>query len=112
MCPGGGKHAAGAPFGIFFQVKHTCVGYDCVYVIPALPTHLPPNAGDAPEWSALLVPLPVSSLTHPVSSQGMRPGGKRTLLVPKELAPKGVSLPDGVMLQYEIELLEVLPGYF
>jgi len=42
----------------------------------------------------------------------MRPGGKRTLLVPKDLAPKGVALPDGVLLQYEIELLEVLPGYF
>ena len=33
-------------------------------------------------------------------------------LVPKALAPKGVDVPDGVKLQYEIELLEVLPGYF
>ena len=45
-------------------------------------------------------------------SQGMRPGGKRKLLVPKALAPKGVDLPDGVTLEYEIELLEVLPNYF
>mmetsp|Transcript_37689 Transcript_37689/g.121129 ORF Transcript_37689/g.121129 Transcript_37689/m.121129 type:complete len:256 (-) Transcript_37689:296-1063(-) len=44
--------------------------------------------------------------------KGMRPGGKRTLFVPKDLAPKGVSLPDGVPLEYQIELLEVLPGYF
>ena len=44
--------------------------------------------------------------------KNMRAGGKRTLLVPKELAPKGVDVPDGVQLQYEIELLEVLPGYF
>eukprot|EP00962_Isochrysis_galbana_P032338 scaffold10602_cov115-Isochrysis_galbana.AAC.1 len=36
----------------------------------------------------------------------MRPGGKRTLFVPKDLAPKGVSLPDGVPLEYQIELLE------
>jgi FKBP-type peptidyl-prolyl cis-trans isomerase len=42
----------------------------------------------------------------------MRPGGKRTLLVPKALAPKGVALPDGVPLEYQIELLEVLQGYF
>jgi len=44
--------------------------------------------------------------------KGMRPGGKRKLLVPKALAPKGVDLPDGVTLEYEIELLEVLPNYF
>ena len=44
--------------------------------------------------------------------KSMRAGGKRTLLVPKALAPKGVDVPDGVKLQYEIELLEVLPGYF
>jgi len=42
----------------------------------------------------------------------MKAGGKRTLFVPKELAPKGVDVPPGVKLQYEIELLEVLPGYF
>jgi len=44
--------------------------------------------------------------------KGMRPGSKRKLLVPKALAPQGVQLPDGVPLVYEIELLEVLPGYF
>jgi len=44
--------------------------------------------------------------------RGMRAGSKRTLLVPKALAPKGVDVPDGVPLTYEIELLEVLPGYF
>jgi len=44
--------------------------------------------------------------------KGMRPGSKRRLLVPKALAPQGVQLPDGVPLVYEIELLEVLPGYF
>ena len=44
--------------------------------------------------------------------RGMRPGAKRVLLVPKALAPKGVAVPDGVDLKYEIELIEVLPGYF
>ena len=44
--------------------------------------------------------------------KGMKPGSKRTLLVPKSLAPAGVQVPDGVPLTYEIELLEVLPGYF
>jgi len=44
--------------------------------------------------------------------KGMRPGAKRTLLIPKSLAPKGVDVPDGVKLVYELELLEVLPGYF
>lgn len=44
--------------------------------------------------------------------RGMKAGGKRTLTVPKELAPAGVKVPDGVPLTYEIELLEVLPGYF
>lgn len=44
--------------------------------------------------------------------RGMRAGAKRTLLVPKALAPKGVDVPDGTALKYEIELLEVLPGYF
>jgi len=44
--------------------------------------------------------------------KGMKPGAKRKLLVPKALAPKGVDVPDGVKLEYDIELLEVLPGYF
>ena len=44
--------------------------------------------------------------------KGMRPGAKRKLLVPPALAPKGVEVPDGAKLEYEIELLEVLPGYF
>ena len=44
--------------------------------------------------------------------KGMRPGAKRKLLVPSSLAPKGVEVPEGLKLEYEIELLEVLPGYF
>ena len=44
--------------------------------------------------------------------QGMKPGSKRTLFVPKELGPPGVNVPKGVTLRYDIELLEVLPGYF
>jgi hypothetical protein len=44
--------------------------------------------------------------------KGMRVGGKRRLLVPAALAPKGVDLPPGVPLEYVIELTEVLPGYF
>ena len=44
--------------------------------------------------------------------RGMRPGAKRKLLVPAELAPKGVKVPDGEKLVYEIEITEVLPGYF
>jgi len=44
--------------------------------------------------------------------KGMKAGGKRTLYVPKALAPKGVDVPDGVPLVYQLELLEVLPGYF
>jgi len=44
--------------------------------------------------------------------QGMRAGAKRRIVVPASLAPKGVNLPDGVSLVYELELLEVLPGYF
>jgi len=44
--------------------------------------------------------------------KGMRPGGKRRLQVPKSLAPTGIELPDDVPLTYEIELQEVLPGYF
>ena len=42
----------------------------------------------------------------------MRPGAKRKLYVPAALAPAGVQVPEGVKLEYEIELLEVLPGYF
>jgi len=42
----------------------------------------------------------------------MKVGGKRRLLVPKNLAPPGVELPDGIALVYDIELTEVLPGYF
>ena len=42
----------------------------------------------------------------------MRVGSKRKLFVPKELAPKGLALPEGVPLVYEIEVTEVLPGYF
>ncbi|KAL1519080.1 hypothetical protein AB1Y20_003347 [Prymnesium parvum] len=44
--------------------------------------------------------------------KGMRVGSKRKLFVPAALAPKGVDLPPGVALQYEIEVTEVLPGYF
>ena len=44
--------------------------------------------------------------------KGMRPGAKRKLYVPAALAPAGVQVPEGVKLEYEIELLEVLPGYF
>jgi hypothetical protein len=44
--------------------------------------------------------------------KGMKPGSKRRLIVPSNLAPKGVEIPDGVKLGYEIELLEVLPSYF
>lgn len=44
--------------------------------------------------------------------KGMRVGSKRKLFVPAELAPKGVQLPPGVPLIYEIEVTEVLPGYF
>lgn len=45
---------------------------------------------------------------------GMKAGGKRRLVVPADLAPEGVAktLPDGVPLIYDIELTEVLPGYF
>lgn len=41
----------------------------------------------------------------------MKPGGKRTLLIPKSLAPAEVQLPDGVVLTYDITLEEVLPNY-
>ena len=44
--------------------------------------------------------------------KGMRTGGKRRLLVPKSLAPPGVDVPDGVALVYDVEVKEVLPGYF
>jgi hypothetical protein len=44
--------------------------------------------------------------------KGMRVGGKRVLEVPKGLAPPGVDLPSGVPLTYEVELTEVLSGYF
>jgi FKBP-type peptidyl-prolyl cis-trans isomerase len=42
----------------------------------------------------------------------MKVGGKRLLEVPKNLAPPGVDLPSGVALTYEVELTEVLSGYF
>jgi hypothetical protein len=44
--------------------------------------------------------------------QGMKVGGKRVLQVPKNLAPPGVILPPGIPLVYEVELTEVLSGYF
>lgn len=44
--------------------------------------------------------------------QGMRVGGKRVIQVPANLAPPGVQLPPGVPLVYEVELTEVLSGYF
>mmetsp|Transcript_20998 Transcript_20998/g.27138 ORF Transcript_20998/g.27138 Transcript_20998/m.27138 type:complete len:257 (+) Transcript_20998:144-914(+) len=44
--------------------------------------------------------------------KGMRVGGKRVLDVPADLAPPGVKLPPGVPLTFEIELTEVLSGYF
>jgi len=44
--------------------------------------------------------------------KGMKVGGKRVLDVPANLAPPGVELPPGVPLTYEIELSEVLSGYF
>lgn len=44
--------------------------------------------------------------------QGMKVGGKRVLEVPKNLAPPGVNLPPGIPLVYEVELTEVLSGYF
>jgi hypothetical protein len=43
---------------------------------------------------------------------GMKVGGKRILNLPKGLAPPGVELPPGVPLTYEVELTEVLSGYF
>jgi hypothetical protein len=44
--------------------------------------------------------------------KGMKVGGKRILVVPSNLAPPGVDLPPGVPLTFEIELTEVLSGYF
>lgn len=44
--------------------------------------------------------------------KGMKAGGKRVLNVPSSLAPPGVVLPPGVPLIYEVELTEVLSGYF
>ena len=44
--------------------------------------------------------------------KGMKVGGKRVLQVPSNLAPPGVDLPAGVPLTYEVELTEVLSGYF
>ena len=44
--------------------------------------------------------------------KGMKVGGKRILEVPATLAPAGVQLPQGVPLTYEVELTEVLSGYF
>jgi hypothetical protein len=44
--------------------------------------------------------------------KGMKVGGKRVLDVPSNLAPPGVELPPGVPLIYEVELTEVLSGYF
>ena len=44
--------------------------------------------------------------------RSMKPGGKRQLRIPKSLAPNGVQVPEGQALVYEVELIEVLPGYF
>lgn len=44
--------------------------------------------------------------------RGMKVGSKRTLLVPAALAPQGLQLPPGVPIKYEIEVTEVLQGYF
>lgn len=44
--------------------------------------------------------------------KGMKVGGKRVLNVPANLAPPGVNVPPGVPLTYEVELTEVLSGYF
>uniref|UniRef100_A0A7S3K5U3 peptidylprolyl isomerase n=1 Tax=Aureoumbra lagunensis TaxID=44058 RepID=A0A7S3K5U3_9STRA len=44
--------------------------------------------------------------------KGMKPGGKRRIFVPASLAPPGVDLPPGVPLVYDVELTEVLSGYF
>jgi len=44
--------------------------------------------------------------------KGMKVGGKRRLDVPQGMGPPGVDLPPGVPLTYEVELTEVLAGYF
>lgn len=44
--------------------------------------------------------------------KGMKVGGKRILEIPSTLAPAGVELPPNVPLTYEVELTEVLSGYF
>ena len=44
--------------------------------------------------------------------KGMKVGGVRELDVPQTLAPKGLELPEGVGLQYVVEVTEILPGYF
>lgn len=44
--------------------------------------------------------------------RGMKVGGTRVLEIPSNLAPAGVDLPPGVSLTYEVELTEVLSGYF
>jgi hypothetical protein len=43
--------------------------------------------------------------------QGMLPGSSRTLLVPKNLAPPGVNVPEGAKLKYDIELKDVTIDY-
>jgi len=44
--------------------------------------------------------------------RGMKVGGKRVLDIPANLAPVGVDLPPGISLTYDVELTEVLSGYF
>ena len=44
--------------------------------------------------------------------KSMKVGGKRRLFIPKSLAPPGVDVPTDVPLIYEVELTEVLAGYF
>jgi len=44
--------------------------------------------------------------------KGMKAGGRRRLVVPAALAPKGVEVPPGAALVYDVEVKEVLPGYF
>jgi len=44
--------------------------------------------------------------------KGMKAGGRRRLVVPAALAPKGVDVPPGAALVYDVEVKEVLPGYF
>jgi len=42
----------------------------------------------------------------------MKVGGKRILEIPSGLGPPGVEIPPGQDLTYEVELTEVLQGYF